>query len=368
MHLGLVAALREADQRVAGDLVGEAGAAVAQDAALAVEQHEVADRDRLLEVALLLDVAALARAVAERLVLQRALAALVAHRAVERVVGEQQLEHALLGPLRQSATRCSTFMSGGDGDHARRRELRARGRCRPRRGTAGTCRPSSSGCGSRSAGCTRRRRSAAAMTSSPLRAVNGVPLIVMATAFGSGSGRTSSAESRSRAGSVVCASFASSARRPRRASGGARPSGRVGDQLRRAGSGPGCRRRRDARAELDPGLELVAEQRQRPSGPGCTPTGRRSRSSSSCTGTARPRCRGAARRVRIRLRADRLADVEQQVEVLGRAVAVADPRRGCAPATSRPRGTACTCRTTRGRRSARATARPAGCRWSRPSP
>ena len=60
-HLGLVAALHEADQRVAGDLVGEAGAAVAQDAALAVEQHEVADRDRLLEVALLLDVAALAR-------------------------------------------------------------------------------------------------------------------------------------------------------------------------------------------------------------------------------------------------------------------------------------------------------------------
>jgi hypothetical protein len=48
------------DQRVAGDLVGEAGAAVAQDAALAVEAHEVADRDRLLEVALLLDEPALA--------------------------------------------------------------------------------------------------------------------------------------------------------------------------------------------------------------------------------------------------------------------------------------------------------------------
>ena len=31
-------------------------------------------------------------------------------------------------------------------------------------------------------------RSAAAMISSPLRAVNGRPLIVMATAFGSGSG------------------------------------------------------------------------------------------------------------------------------------------------------------------------------------
>ena len=97
-HLGLVAPLGEVDQRVAGDLVGEAGAAVAQDAALAVEEHEVADRDRLLEVALLLDVAALARAVAERLVLQRALAALVADRAVERVVGEQQLDACPPGP------------------------------------------------------------------------------------------------------------------------------------------------------------------------------------------------------------------------------------------------------------------------------
>ena len=96
----------EVDQRVAGHLVGEAGAAIAQDAALAVEQHQVADRDRLLEVALLLDVAALARAVAERLVLQRALTALVADRAVERVVGEQQLEHALLGALRWWPTRC----------------------------------------------------------------------------------------------------------------------------------------------------------------------------------------------------------------------------------------------------------------------
>ena len=98
-HLRLVAAVGEADQRVTGHLFGEAGAAVAEDAALAVEVDERADRDRLLEVALLLDVPALARAVRVRLVLQRALAALVTHRAVERVVGEEELEHALLGPL-----------------------------------------------------------------------------------------------------------------------------------------------------------------------------------------------------------------------------------------------------------------------------
>ena len=54
-------------------------------------------------------------------------------------------------------------------------------------------------------------RSAAAMTSSPLRAVNGVPLIVMATASGSGSGATSSESATvSPTGSVVCASLACS--------------------------------------------------------------------------------------------------------------------------------------------------------------
>ena len=159
--LRLVATLGEADQRIAGDLVGEARAAVAQDAALAVEQHEVADRDRLLEVPLLLDVAALAGTVAERLVLQRALAALVADRAVERVVGEEQLEDALLGPPRQRRLGVDLHVRG-DGDHARRRQLRTAPAVDLARGIGGTCRPSSSGCANRSAGCTcrpaRRRR------------------------------------------------------------------------------------------------------------------------------------------------------------------------------------------------------------------
>jgi hypothetical protein len=96
VDLGLVAPVNEADQRVAGHLGGEPGAAVAQDAALAVEHHQVADRDGLLEVALLLEEAALARPVRHGLVLQGALAALVAHRAVERVVHQQELQHALL--------------------------------------------------------------------------------------------------------------------------------------------------------------------------------------------------------------------------------------------------------------------------------
>ena len=104
-HLHAVAALDEVDQGVAGDLVGEARAAPALDATLAVEQHEIADRDRLLEVPLLLDEPRLAGTERERLVLQRALAAAVADRAVERVVHEQELEHAVLDLLHRVALR-----------------------------------------------------------------------------------------------------------------------------------------------------------------------------------------------------------------------------------------------------------------------
>src|SRR5690606_30189978 len=86
VDLGVVAASEEVDQRIAGDLLREPRAAVAEDAALAIEVDEIADRDRLLEVPLLLDEARFTRAVGDGLVLQRALAALVAHRAVERVV------------------------------------------------------------------------------------------------------------------------------------------------------------------------------------------------------------------------------------------------------------------------------------------
>ena len=55
------------------------------------------ERQRLLEVALGLDEAGAAQPPAEGDVLQRALAALVAHRAVERVVDEQELDYRVLG-------------------------------------------------------------------------------------------------------------------------------------------------------------------------------------------------------------------------------------------------------------------------------
>ncbi len=99
VHLGVVPAVLELDERVAGDLVGEPGAAGAQDAALTVQQHEVRDGDRLLIVALLFDEPRLSRPVRHRLVLEWALAASVTDRAVERVVDEEELEDSLLSLL-----------------------------------------------------------------------------------------------------------------------------------------------------------------------------------------------------------------------------------------------------------------------------
>ncbi len=92
----LGAAFEQLDERVARDLLGEAGAALAEHAALAVEQHLGGDRDRLGERALGVDEPRVGAPGAHRLVLQGALAALVADRAVERVVDQQQLHHALL--------------------------------------------------------------------------------------------------------------------------------------------------------------------------------------------------------------------------------------------------------------------------------
>src|SRR5207248_1909403 len=101
------AAVERADERVIGpreerqlvvlrDLLREAHAAVAEDAALAVDRDQRRQRDRLREVALLLLEAAATRAPAVRDVLERALAALVADGAVEWVVHEQELDDRVL--------------------------------------------------------------------------------------------------------------------------------------------------------------------------------------------------------------------------------------------------------------------------------
>src|SRR3712207_8054496 len=90
-HLLQGAALEQLDERVAGDLLGEPGAPGAQHAALPVEQQIGADGQRLGVGALDVDEPALGAAVAHRLVLQRALAALVADRAVQRVVDRKSV-------------------------------------------------------------------------------------------------------------------------------------------------------------------------------------------------------------------------------------------------------------------------------------
>ena len=98
-HLDEVTATGKGDLGVTGHVGGEPRAARALDAPLAVQQNQRTDLDGLHEVTLLLDEARLSRAVRQRLVLQRALAALVTDRAVERVIREQEFENTILGLL-----------------------------------------------------------------------------------------------------------------------------------------------------------------------------------------------------------------------------------------------------------------------------
>ncbi|TYQ13409.1 UNVERIFIED_ORG: hypothetical protein L601_001100000110 [Gordonia westfalica J30] len=84
------------DERIAGDLRGEARAPGTEDASLAVEQNLRRQRDRLGERAFDAVEPGLAATGRHGLVLQRALTALVAHRTVERMVDQQQLHHAAL--------------------------------------------------------------------------------------------------------------------------------------------------------------------------------------------------------------------------------------------------------------------------------
>ena len=96
VDLGDVGPRLELDERITADLVGETGASGAEDAPFAVEEDQVGDGDRLLVVALDLDETTLTRAVRERLVLEWAFTTLVTHRAIEGVIGQKELEDALL--------------------------------------------------------------------------------------------------------------------------------------------------------------------------------------------------------------------------------------------------------------------------------
>ena len=96
----LSATLARDEFAVLGDIAREAGAAITEDAALAVEHDRRRDRQRLLVRTLRQRHARIAGAVAERQVLQRALATLVADGAVERVIEQDELEDTVLSLLR----------------------------------------------------------------------------------------------------------------------------------------------------------------------------------------------------------------------------------------------------------------------------
>ena len=87
----------EAEHRIANNFILEADAAGALDAALTIQPDEFAERDVLGRVLfLVVQEAAVRRSVRQGQVLQWALAALVTHRAVQRMRGEQELEDFLL--------------------------------------------------------------------------------------------------------------------------------------------------------------------------------------------------------------------------------------------------------------------------------
>ena len=122
--LGMFAAVDHAQLHHAGQLLAKAHAAGAVDAAAHLF-HRDQRADVLVEDDTFFFVVARARgAVADREVLQLALATLVADRAIERVVDEQELHHALLG------LKC--LRAPGAHDHALR-DRRGAGRHRLRR-------------------------------------------------------------------------------------------------------------------------------------------------------------------------------------------------------------------------------------------
>ncbi len=105
----VTAALDEPETVLAGDFVHEPDATRAENAALVVERDLRPDRRFFRLVDLRLDEPAFALAVIDRELLQAALAGLVADRAVERVVDQQELHHPFAG--------VDDFLGRGMNDH-----------------------------------------------------------------------------------------------------------------------------------------------------------------------------------------------------------------------------------------------------------
>ena len=106
-----------------GDLIAEADAARAHDAALVIQADARADIDVLGLLRFVLTETAFTLAVLDAELLQTTLARLIADRAVERMVGEQELHHtttALLGELAFGADAHALADGVGAGDHGAR--------------------------------------------------------------------------------------------------------------------------------------------------------------------------------------------------------------------------------------------------------
>ena len=126
-------ALHRHDQHVAGQLIAEPRAPVAEDAALAVEIDERRDLDRLLRTAASVRGSAIRSVRSPASVLQRHSPAAIADRAIERVIDQQQLEDRLLcvvdllGRVLRvhdhppDDTSCTTSADGADRSRDRRR-------------------------------------------------------------------------------------------------------------------------------------------------------------------------------------------------------------------------------------------------------
>ena len=94
---GATASSLKVQEHVARNFLSEAHAALAQNAALAVEQNLRGELQRLAIGALCVNEARALAAFAHCLVLQGAFAALVADWAIKRMVDQQEFHHAFLG-------------------------------------------------------------------------------------------------------------------------------------------------------------------------------------------------------------------------------------------------------------------------------
>ena len=102
---GVAAALGEAQHRIIRDLSAEADAAAAHDAALVIKTDTRSNIDVLRLLDLLFTEAALALAMLDAEFLESALASLIADRAVERMIDQQEFHHAFAHFLSQRALR-----------------------------------------------------------------------------------------------------------------------------------------------------------------------------------------------------------------------------------------------------------------------